>query len=447
MIVDAGSARVEGISENVLKSRARTVLVIGASGLIGSAVVARLRQEGHTVRALARSGRTAGVEITSFDIARATKPEDWLQVLSGVEIVVNCAGALQDGTGESVSGVHFEGPSALFTACQQTDVKRLIHFSAIGVERAQPSDFSSTKHQAETALRSSALHWVILRPSVVIGRPAYGASAMFRGLAALPVLPIMPDTGKLQIVQLDDVVETVVRLLLDEAPSRIALDLAGPDPLEFREVVAAFRAWFGRKPAIEVMLPRPIAKMLYGLGDLAGRLGWRPPLRSTAALEIVRGATGDPAPWKQSTEITPLALDEALNATPSSVQERWFAGLYFLKPLALMILAAFWIATGIISLTIGWELGVGLMRRTAFPEIAEVSVIAGALADIVVGSLIVFRRTALAGLLLGVAVSLLYAASGTLLLPELWKDPLGPLLKIWPIIVAHLMTIAILRDR
>jgi uncharacterized protein YbjT (DUF2867 family) len=203
--------------------------------------------------------------------------------------------SLQDGPGDNVSAVHFEGPSALFSACERADVKRIIHFSAIGVERDQPSDFSKTKLQAEEALRSSALDWIILRPSVVIGRAAYGASAMFRGLAALPILPLMPDTGKLQIVQLDDVVETVARLVPDTAPARIALDLAGPEPLDFREVIAAFRAWFGWKPAGEIQLPRPIAKALYGLGDLAGRLGWRPPLRSTAAREIVRGATGDPS--------------------------------------------------------------------------------------------------------------------------------------------------------
>jgi uncharacterized protein YbjT (DUF2867 family) len=431
-----------------LNDSKKNVLVIGASGLIGSAVAARLRREGHAVIGLARGGRHVGAfEITSFDIAQASTPEHWIPVLSGVDVVVNCAGALQDGPEDNVSAVHFEGPSALFRACEMAGAKRLIHFSAIGVERAQPSEFSKTKLLAEEALRSSTLDWVILRPSVVIGRAAYGASAMFRGLAALFILPLMPDTGRLQIVQLDDVAETVARLVPETAPTRTTLDLAGPEPLEFREVIAALRAWFGWKPASEVRLPRPVARVLYGLGDLAGRLGWRPPLRSTAALEIVRGATGDPGPWQQATGIAPMSLGDALAASPASVQERWFAGLYFLKPVALVVLAAFWLATGIISLTIGWELGVGLMRRTAIPALAEASVIAGALADIVVGSLIAFRRTAYAGLLLGVAVSLFYAASGTLLLPELWKDPLGPLLKIWPIIVAHLMTLAILRDR
>ena len=188
----------------------RKVLIIGATGLIGSAVAARLHRDGHHVRGLARTHRRLdGMELVSFDMARATRPEDWTSVLAEVDLVINCAGALQDGPGDNVAAVHFDGPRALFEACEMSAVKRIIHFSAIGVERARPSDFSKTKNQADEALRASALDWVILRPSVVIGRAAYGASAMFRGLAALPILPLMPDTGRLQVVDLDDVVETV----------------------------------------------------------------------------------------------------------------------------------------------------------------------------------------------------------------------------------------------
>jgi hypothetical protein len=45
------------------------------------------------------------------------------------------------------------------------------------------------------------------------------------------------------------------------------------------------------------------------------------------------------------------------------------------------------------------------------------------------------------------AISLFYAAAGTLLVPRLWNDPLGPMLKIWPIIALNLTALAILNDR
>ena len=84
---------------------------------------------------------------------------------------------------------------------------------------------------------ASDLDWIILRPSVVVGRPAYGGSALFRGLASLPVLPVMPNTGLLQVVQLDDVADTVLFFLAPGAPTRLALDLAGPEQLPVTEVV------------------------------------------------------------------------------------------------------------------------------------------------------------------------------------------------------------------
>jgi uncharacterized protein YbjT (DUF2867 family) len=145
----------------------RNIFVIGASGLIGSAVAARLHREGHAIAGLARTGRHGSAIATiAFDVANATTPEDWRPVLSGIEVVINCAGALQDGPDDKMSAVHLQGPTALFQACEQAGVKRVILLSAIGVERAQPSDFSKTKRQAEEALRISALDWIILRPSV-----------------------------------------------------------------------------------------------------------------------------------------------------------------------------------------------------------------------------------------------------------------------------------------
>jgi uncharacterized protein YbjT (DUF2867 family) len=427
-------------------------LVTGATGLIGTAIASRLIAEGHQVVGIARNTsraerRMPRVRWVSLDIAQATSAEVWLPHLDHVDAVINCAGILQDAPGESVSGVHERGIAALFEACERAGVRRVVQLSAIGVDRDPPTPFSRTKFRGDEALMRRALDWIILRPSVVVGRAAYGGSALFRGLAALPILPVMPDTRPLQIVQLADVVDTVMFGLRPEAPSKLTLELVGPDQLSFVEVIGAYRRWLGWSDARLWYLPGWFASALYWLGDFASLLGWRPPLRSTAQREIARGAIGDPAEWTRVTGIAPRPLRAALAAEPSSVQERWFAGLYVLKAVAFIVLPLFWIATGLISVGPGYQAGVELMRSGGAGELSGLCVIAGGLADVVIGAAIAFRRTARVGLYAALAITVIYLVAGTALLPELWLDPLGRFLKALPIMVLHLFAIAVLEDR
>jgi len=67
---------------------------------------ARLKHEGHLVTGLARIDDAAARWKSRPSISRATKPDDWASILAGVEVVVNCAGALQDGLGDNIKAVH-----------------------------------------------------------------------------------------------------------------------------------------------------------------------------------------------------------------------------------------------------------------------------------------------------------------------------------------------------
>jgi uncharacterized protein YbjT (DUF2867 family) len=425
------------------------VLLLGASGLIGSAVLARLAAQGHEVRAVARrpGNEGPGVRWLRLDIARATDVPVWRPHLAGVDAVVNCAGVLQDGPGDSTRGVHVDAADALYRACEEAGVRRVVHVSAIGAEREPVSAFSATKKQGEAALTARDLDWVILRPSVVVGRAAYGGSALFRGLAALPVLVRLPDTGPMQVVQLDDLVETIVFFITPEAPARVALDVAGRERLELEDVVLAYRRWLRFDSPWRITAPRGIAALLFRLGDAAALLGWRAPARSTSRKEFVRGAVGDPEPWIAATGIEPTPLATALANEPASVQERWFARLYILKPLVLIVVAAFWIVTGLVSLGPGWDVGLRYMREAGLEFVGPAGIIAGALADIVIGLGIAFRRTAKPALYAALGLSVFYMAAGTWLLPRLWEDPIGPMMKIWPVMALILVAIAIVEDR
>ena len=428
------------------------VLVTGASGLIGAAVVARLLAAGHRVVGVARDTARPARSVptaqwVAIDIARATRPEDWLPCLAGIDTVVNCAGVLQDSARDSTRGVHVDGIGALFAACERAGVRRVVQISAIGVDRGAPTAFSATKREGDDALMRRDLDWTVLRPSVALGPAAYGGSALFRGMAALPVLPVVSDTGPLQVVQLDDVTATVEFFLMPDAPARVALDLAGPERLSVTDIVRQYRAWLGWPEPRLVAVPARLAVVAFRLGDFAGWFGWRPPLRTTARQELRRGAVGDPLPWTELTGIAPQSLAAALSRRPASVQERWFAALYLLKPVIFIIIALFWIVTGLLSLGPGYATGVELMRAGGAGGLGALAVIAGGVTDIAIGVLIAFRRTARRGLWTALAVSLFYLIAGTWLVPHLWVEPLGPFVKIFPILALNLVALAILEDR
>ena len=89
-----------------------------------------------------------------------------------------------------------------------------------------------------------------------------------------------------------------------------------------------------------------------------------------------------------------------------------------------------------------------LMREGGIEDpIASLAVISGVSADILIGLAILYRPTSRYGLYAALLISITYAIIGTILVPRLWSDPLGPMLKIWPIVVLNLIALAIREDR
>ncbi|MCH8169483.1 MAG: NAD(P)H-binding protein, partial [Proteobacteria bacterium] len=190
--------------------RGGTILVIGAYGLIGSAVARRLAGAGHKVRGLGRSaarGRrlVPGIDWVEGDLRAMTAPDDWTAALDGVATVVNAAGVLQDGARDSLRAVHDTAIRALLAACAARGVKRFVQISAAGVSPGAATEFFRSKARGDRAVRASGLEWVILRPGLVIGPDATGGTALLRGLAAFPLVqPLVLGDAPVQTVALAD---------------------------------------------------------------------------------------------------------------------------------------------------------------------------------------------------------------------------------------------------
>jgi uncharacterized protein YbjT (DUF2867 family) len=429
------------------------VLVVGAYGFIGSAVVARLVADGHEVvgagrRIKAARERRPDLRWIKIDLARARKPEQWSGHLAGIDAVVNCAGVLQDAPADSTHKVHVEGAGALFAACARAGVRRAILISAVGVGSNEDTRFARTKYAAEEALKGQDLDWVILRPSLVVGHSVYGGMALMRALAAIPfVLPLARESATFQPVQVNEVAAAVSFFLRPEAPTRRIVEIAGPQRLTLAQIVAHYRRWLGLPGATLVRLPLIAALLISRLGDAVSWLGWRPPLRTTALRQLSRALARDPAEWTRITGIAPVRLETALALEPASVQDRWFARLYLLKPVVIAVLSLFWIVSGVIGLGPARALIADLSTEIGFGDWSGLAAIVSGLVQLLLGIGIAIRVTARVALLASLPVAALYIVAGGLMRIGLWLDPLGALIKMFPIIVLTIVALAILDDR
>src|SRR3982750_4090484 len=131
------------------------VLLIGATGFLGSAIHSALVSGDHQVVATYHRcrppGSPVGTQWRRADIGALSQAQ-WAALLGGCEAVVNCAGVLQTSPWESTERVHAKAMEALIKACEVAGVRRVVHFSAIGADRHQASDFSRSKRQGEVLL-------------------------------------------------------------------------------------------------------------------------------------------------------------------------------------------------------------------------------------------------------------------------------------------------------
>ncbi|MBB4393499.1 SDR family oxidoreductase [Bradyrhizobium sp. ERR14] len=436
----------------------RTILVLGASGLIGRFVTDDLRARGFRALGMARSlsaaQKTSALDIElpilSLDATMLTR----LLREHAVDVVVNCLGVLQDGPGSDTGAVHRDFVARLLAAITNSGrAIRLVHISIPGAAEADRTAFATTKREAERLIAASGIAHAVLRPGFVVAPSAYGGSAMLRALAAFPLdLPDKEMATPFQPVSVEDISATIgwltVRDIDDAAVKAVSWDLMQAEPVTMAGVIKQFRLAFGTAAWPPVAMPSFVLDLGAKIGDLANFLGWMPPMRSTAIAELRRGVRGDPSAWIAAAGIAPKTLVDMIGRHPATVQDKWFARLFLVKPLIFASLVVFWLVSGFIALFVSYRAAADILTAHDFPPaLVDPITIGTSLMDMSIGAMIAFRRTAATGLVAGITASLGYMFGAAVLTPDLWIEPLGALVKTGPAIVLMLVALLMLDNR
>lgn len=222
------------------------ILLTGASGFIGQHLTKKLRAAGHHINGISRSN--------GYDFKQMTNKETWRPLLNNIDVVINCVGIISETPKQSFEALHHQAPAALFQACIDADVKRVIQISALGADEYSTAPYHISKKAADDVLRVLPLQWFVLRPSLVYGKGGK-STAFFKRLAQLPVLPLM-EGGKqmIQPVYINDLIDTVMHCLTSNK-TNITIDVVGAHAISFKNWLQLMRESEGKSKARIISIP------------------------------------------------------------------------------------------------------------------------------------------------------------------------------------------------
>lgn len=424
------------------------ILITGASGFIGSHLLSTLRRHGHTVTACARRPRALqqqwpGIKVIAADFSRDTDISHWLPRLNNIDVVINTVGIIAETRRHSFEALHTQAPMALFQACAQAGVQRVIQISALGADDTAFSRYHLSKRAADRCLMALDLDWTILQPSLVHG-PGAKSGLLFKAMASLPLIPLIGKGQQpVQPIHINDLCQAITRIIDTGAGTRAIIAAVGPTPVTMKALYQHLRHWLGLGPAH--FLPMPYTLALQG-ATVAGAFA-STPMNREAIQMLEQGNTADAQPFIDTFGFQPMSFEQALAATPAQEPDRWHARLFLLKPLLRLTLALLWIFTGLVS-AFGYppEQSYPLLASAGIPGQAQPLALYGAATlDFALGlALLIGYRIPLIGLL-QIAVIIGYTAILSVTQPEFWLHPFGPLSKNLPLIIATLIMIALER--
>jgi uncharacterized protein YbjT (DUF2867 family) len=277
------------------------ILVFGGAGLLGSAIAHEMRLRHHSVVTVGR--RNCDV---TLDLAHEAQTDVLTALLRGVDVVVNAVGILTEHESNRFEAVHVKAPRAIAQACDEARVARLVHVSALGTERADipmlrteradipmlraeradirkpsaeradppashsdasiPGAYLRSKLAGERAvvdvLYGSSTDVAIVRPSLLVD-DVCPSTRLFRFLATLPVIALpgllRPGASRLAPIHVRDVAECIARICEHEKALKNrnggVIELAGPEIMRYRELMASYRAQAGGKFTLWLPLP------------------------------------------------------------------------------------------------------------------------------------------------------------------------------------------------
>lgn len=254
------------------------VLVTGASGFVGAAVVDELLARQYRVRALTHRRE---ISLSGVESVRASlfNPEALDRAITGCDAVIHLVGIIMENPSKRITfeRIHHHATRNVVNAALNAGVRRYIHMSALGSRPDAVSNYHKTKFAAEQYVRSADLDWTIFRPSLIHG-PKGEFMQMEAKWARMKAPPFffMPyfgagplgwgGAGMLQPVFVKDVARAFVDAIDNPKTIREIYLLGGTEQVTWPRMHEIVSTAVVGKPRLSIAMPVWKARLLAGMG-------------------------------------------------------------------------------------------------------------------------------------------------------------------------------------
>lgn len=216
------------------------IVLLGGTGLFGSALRRELQDRGSRVVVVARGSSRRNKPDIALDLTK--QGERLAQLLEPGDSVVYLLGRSPlrrpRGGRRSYAEVHLRGAANALAAAEASGAGRFFLVSALGVSTHSGAAYAETKAKAEVRARSSDLATTVVAPSILFGKGSE-IIATLRLLARLPVVPLPRLAAPLRPIYVGDAARLLADALLsNEPPDR--LELVGPERMSFTEIASLY---------------------------------------------------------------------------------------------------------------------------------------------------------------------------------------------------------------
>ncbi len=241
----------------------KNCLIFGASGQIGrnlirgltkqnlkvTAVTRNLHQKGYILKTQANPGYLDVVEANMFDIPKIEK------LIVEADVCINLIGILFEKGSSNFINIHEKFPSILANLCKKNNVRKFVHISALGVEKARESKYANSKLNGENAVRENFKDAIILKPSIVYSVDDNFTTMLMGLFNLLPIFPLYYG-GKTKFMPLHctDICNLILDLVQNDTLGD-TIECIGPEELTFKQIIEKLLKLLDKK---RLFVPMPL---------------------------------------------------------------------------------------------------------------------------------------------------------------------------------------------